>query len=137
MKRFLLDTSCAGDYVNRRFGVDVRVRDVAAKGARVGICVPVLGELFAGIELSATRDRNRLRLIRALAQLTLWPFDREAAEAFGRLYALLRRTGRPMQQIDIQIAAAALSLGNCTVVTKDSDFAAIPGLTVENWSDPK
>jgi tRNA(fMet)-specific endonuclease VapC len=41
-----------------------------------------------------------------------------------------------MQQIDIQIAAIALSLGNCTVVSKDSDLAAVPGLEVENWSVP-
>jgi tRNA(fMet)-specific endonuclease VapC len=40
-----------------------------------------------------------------------------------------------MQQIDIMVAAIALSLGNCTVVSKDTDLAAIPGLTVENWAD--
>jgi tRNA(fMet)-specific endonuclease VapC len=37
-----------------------------------------------------------------------------------------------MQQIDIQIAAIALSLGNCTVLSADSDLTAVPGLTVEN-----
>ena len=45
--------------------------------------------------------------------------------AFGRIFAELRRIGRPMQQIDIQIAAIALSLGNCTVVSADSDLAAV------------
>lgn len=39
-----------------------------------------------------------------------------------------------MQQIDIQIAAIALTLGNCTVVTTDSDLSAVPGLPVENWT---
>ncbi len=39
-----------------------------------------------------------------------------------------------MQQVDIQIAAIALTLGHCTVVTKDQDFQAIPGLGVEDWS---
>ena len=39
-----------------------------------------------------------------------------------------------MPRIDIQIAAIALSLGNCTVVSKDSDLAEVPGLFVENWS---
>ena len=39
-----------------------------------------------------------------------------------------------MQQIDIQIAAVALTLGNCMVVTKDGDFAAIPGLVLEDLS---
>lgn len=42
--------------------------------------------------------------------------------------------GRPMQQIDIQIAAIARTLGDCTVVSSDTDLAAVPGLTVENWT---
>ena len=32
------------------------------------------------------------------------------------------------------IAAIAFALGNCTVVSADSDLLAVPGLTVENWS---
>jgi tRNA(fMet)-specific endonuclease VapC len=40
-----------------------------------------------------------------------------------------------MQVVDMQIAAIARSLGNCTVVTTDSDLADIPGLTVENWAN--
>ena len=41
-----------------------------------------------------------------------------------------------MQQIDIQIAAIALTLGNCTVVTTDSDLTVVPGLRTENWAAP-
>lgn len=55
----------------------------------------------------------------------------EAAEEFGRLAAELRRIGRPMQQI----AAIALTLGNCAVVTTDTDLSAIPGLRTENWAE--
>ena len=39
-----------------------------------------------------------------------------------------------MQAIDLQVAAIALSLGNCTVVTTDTDLAAVFGLSVENWA---
>jgi tRNA(fMet)-specific endonuclease VapC len=66
--------------------------------------------------------------------LIVWPYDEVAARRFGEIFAELRRLGRPMQQIDVQIAAIALTLGNCTVVTKDSDLRAVPGLTVEDWS---
>jgi tRNA(fMet)-specific endonuclease VapC len=69
-----------------------------------------------------------------LSGIVCWPFDRAAAEEFGRLAAKLKRLGRPMQQIDIQIAAIALSLGNCTVVSADSDLVDEPGLSVENWA---
>lgn len=33
----------------------------------------------------------------------------------------------------MQIAAIALALGNCTVVTNDKDLLSVPGLKVENW----
>lgn len=134
MRRFLLDTGPAGDFINRRRGVRQRAEQALAQGARVGICIPVVGELFAGAELSKSREKNRRLLLNALKGLVAWPFDRAAAEEYGRLFAFLRRAGRPMQQIDIQIAAIALSLGNCTVVTSDRDFDAIPGLIVEDWA---
>jgi tRNA(fMet)-specific endonuclease VapC len=53
---------------------------------------------------------------------------------YGRLFAELRRAGRPMQQIDIQIGALARTLPHCVIVSKDSDLTAIPGATVENWA---
>jgi len=41
--------------------------------------------------------------------------------------------GRPIGVIDSMIAAIAMTLGNCRVVSTDSDLLAVPGLTVENW----
>ena len=38
-----------------------------------------------------------------------------------------------MQTIDIMVAAIALTLGSCTVVTKDSDLSSVPGLSIEQW----
>ena len=134
MRRYLLDTGIAQQFINRRHGVRDRVDEERHLGHRIGICVPVLGELWAGIEGSTSRDRNEVRLRRALSRLVVWPYTNEAAASFGRVFAELRRIGRPMQQIDVQIAAIALTLANCTVVSADSDLAAVPGLTVENWA---
>ena len=61
--------------------------------------------------------------------------DAAAAFEYGRLAFELKTIGRPMGQNDIMIAAIALSLGNTTVVTMDTDLSAVPGLTVENWAD--
>ena len=134
MKRYLLDTGIMSDFINHRNGADVKARDARQRGARIGACMPVVGELFFGVEASATRDANLPKLKRALSGIICWPFDRAAAEAYGRLAAELKRLGRPMQQIDIQIAAIALSLSDCTVVSADRDLAAVPGLMVENWA---
>lgn len=136
MRRYVLDTGIASDLIYRRGDLYAIGRERVLGGATLGIALPALGELFAGVEYSQTRDANRIILIRNLEMLKLWPFDRDAAEEFGRLFAHLRRVGRPVPQIDIQIAAVAISLGNYTVVTKDSDFAAIPALKIEDWSKP-
>ncbi len=124
----------AGDYAFRRLGVFERARRESLSGHKIGIAIPVLAELHFGIELSASRERNLQKLRGALATLTVWPFTEAAAEEYGRLAAELRRIGRPMQQVDIMIAAIARTLGDCVVVSKDSDLAAVPGLKVENWS---
>jgi tRNA(fMet)-specific endonuclease VapC len=135
MRRYLLDTNIMGDFINRRRGVDVRVDEARRRGERIVTCLPVVGELFAGVEGSSSRDRNFQRLILALKHIPAWPFDRAAAEEFGRIDAQLRREGRMKGEIDIQIAAIALSMGNTTVVSRDSDLSAMPGLKVENWAD--
>src|SRR5436190_1299333 len=93
-----------------------------AAGIRVGVAMPIVGELFAGAENSQTRDKNLRILNRNINDLGIWPYDRAAAEEFGRIFAYLLRTGRLMQQVDIQIAAIAFALGSTTVVTYDSDF---------------
>jgi tRNA(fMet)-specific endonuclease VapC len=134
MTRFLLDTGIAGDYIHRRRNIYERAREAVLRGDRVGIGVPVLAELWFGVENSSTRDRNADRLRRVLTDLVVWPLTEEAAEEYGRIAAAMKRAGRPIGQMDMLIAAIALSLGNTTVVSADSDLAAVPGLVVENWA---
>jgi len=134
--RYLLDSGIASDLINRRGLVPSRVKAARFRGDRIGLGTPVLGELIAGIQNSTDPGRNMAVLWRGIAQLAHWTFDRAAAIEFGKIYAHLRRAGRIIQIPDIQTAAIAASLGNCTVVSKDSDFKAIPGLPVEDWSRP-
>lgn len=134
MRRYLLDTNSASHLINHRKGVQERAREAKRGGAVIGTGMPVVGELVYGVEYSVTRDENLPALRRGLRRLVLWPFDRAAAFEYGRIRADLRRAGRPMQDIDIMIAAIAKTLGNCTVVSSDSDLLAVPGLTVENWA---
>src|SRR5260370_39696162 len=133
MKRYLLDTGSAADCIFRRRGVDDKVKLTRSSGGKIGIGIPVMAELLAGVEFSLTRERNLEIVNRNLRLFRIWPFTPEAAREYARLFANLRRLGRPMQSIDIMIAAIARTLGNCTVVSSDTDLAAVPGLTVDNF----
>ena len=79
MTRYLLDTGIMGHFINHRQGVDQRIREARQSGAKIGTCVPVVGELFYGVEASQSRDVNRQRLVRALQGVKCWPYTRESA----------------------------------------------------------
>src|ERR1051325_10929443 len=132
MKRYLLDTNSTANCIFRRKDMHDRVKQARASGAKIGIGIPVLAELLGGVEYSASREKNLDIVNRHLRLFRLWPFTTEAARVYGRLFAESRRTGRTMQTMDLLIAAIALSLGNCTVVSSDSDLTAVAGLSVEN-----
>src|SRR5262249_12403513 len=110
-----------------------RARDEVSRGNAIGIGLPVLAELAAGIEHSTSRDRNMKRLKTALAALKLWPLGQDAAFEYGLIYEELARIGRPIGTADMMIAAIGRTLPNCIVVSADSDLRAVPQLIVENW----
>jgi predicted nucleic acid-binding protein len=87
MRRYLLDTNSAADCIFRRRGVHERVKQARQGGGKIGIGLPVLAELLAGIEYSATRERNLGIVNRNLHLFRLWPFSTEAAREYGRLLA--------------------------------------------------
>ncbi len=136
MTRFILDTGIAGLYLARRRGVFERAEAETAKGNRVGIAGPVLAELAFRAEGSPQRQRNLRSLQRALDVWKLWLPDTKAAFEYGRIAFALKTAGRPIGQNDVMIAAIAMTIGDCTVVTMDSDMSAIPSLTIENWATP-
>ncbi|MBC8114576.1 MAG: type II toxin-antitoxin system VapC family toxin [Candidatus Saccharimonas sp.] len=134
MTKYLLDTNAAADMICNRRHVDVRALMARQQGHVIGTATPVIAELLGGIDYSQSRERNLLRFNRKLSMFRLWPFTLEIAREYGKLYAELRRTGNPMQVIDMMVAATARTLSDCIVVTTDGDLLRVPNLRVENWA---
>lgn len=134
MKKVLLDSGILNAYVSKRSFAYDRLIKMVQQGIRLGTCTPVLAEFYFGLEMSQSRERNAENLARSLATLRIWNFDIEAARHYGQIAAILRRNGRPMQSVDVMLASVALSIGNCTVITTDSDLEFVPGLGVERWN---
>ena len=81
-RRYLLDTGIAQDFQDDRRGVRARVDRERHLGHRIGICVPVLGELWAGVEASGSRERNLRSLRHVISRLPVWPYTNDAAEEY-------------------------------------------------------
>ena len=54
MTRYLLGSNAAADCIFRRRNVHERVKQARAVGHKIGIGMPVLGEIMAGVEFSST-----------------------------------------------------------------------------------
>lgn len=62
-------------------------------------------------------------------------FDHPAAKAAATLRATLKSKGKPIGAYDVLIAATALTKGLTVVTSNTSEFARVPGLSVENWRE--
>ena len=65
--------------------------------------------------------------------MTILPFNEAAARRHGELKDILRRTGTPLADLDLQIASIALSHGLSLVTHKTAHFNRIPGLVLVDW----
>ena len=129
---YLLDTNHLGAAINPVSSLRERLHQAHRRGARLGTCVPVLCELEAGIQDSPYLAAYRRQLAHLLGKVRVWPLERAVAPVYGELFLELRRRGRVLSQVDIMIAALAQEMG-LTILTSDQDFAALPGISVENW----
>ena len=91
-----------------------------------------LGELHYGARKSSRSEKNLEQLEKLASQAVILPCDAETSYWYGSVKDGLRRTGQPIPENDIWIAAMALQHG-LTVATRDNHFQAVEGLKVEMW----
>ena len=91
----------------------------------------VLGELLAGFAAGARAEANRRDLAGFLTspRVAVLNPDQGTARHYAEIYAALRAVGSPIPTNDMWIAALARQ-HRLALLTFDSHFAAVPGLTV-------
>lgn len=112
-----------------------RLRDPSVLPERPLISAITLAELSVGPLVVANERERASRLAHlqeAEADFDPLPFDADAARAFGRVAASLRRSGRKAtaRAYDAMIAAVAVANGLPLYTCNPQDFAGIDGLTV-------
>jgi tRNA(fMet)-specific endonuclease VapC len=100
----------------------------------IGISSITLAELEYGATKSAQPRKNREALEEFVSPLDVAGFDRDAAEAYGRIRTALEKKGLPIGAMDMLIAAHALSLSVSLVTNNETEFRRVSGLRVENWT---
>jgi predicted nucleic acid-binding protein len=105
------------------------VHDLLASAETVVVPATVLGELHGAFEFGARARENRAVLSEFLNEpfVVVAPATADVARRYGKIYAALRRMGRPIPANDMWIAAAAMDAGAC-LLTFDHGYEHVAGL---------
>jgi tRNA(fMet)-specific endonuclease VapC len=124
--RYLIDADCAVYAMTARFE-PLRERLTACAPGDVAISTISFAEVALGTENGKPPSPEILEAF--IAAIPLVAFDEAAAREYARLPFKRAR-------FDRLLAAHALSLGVAIITNNQADFADVPGLRVENWTQP-
>ncbi|MFQ6056260.1 MAG: type II toxin-antitoxin system VapC family toxin [Methanosarcinales archaeon] len=94
--------------------------------------VIVLGELLYGALNSAQPEKNKQDIYKFLEYSVLVPIDEAIAVRYSTIRLSLKRTGNPIPENDLWIAAMAIEF-DMPLLTRDTHFDYVQGLKVINW----
>lgn len=125
-----LDSTFLIDLLQGDAAAAAKMREIESLGESVSLAGPSLTELLLGAHFKGgALLRETLDVV---SRLDLLEIDAAVAGEAGRLGAELLRRGQGLPTTDLLIGAAARLHGS-VLVTRDTDFARIPGLAVEGY----
>lgn len=129
--RYMLDTNIVSHFIKGANGVRNRV--VSVPMSDLAISVITEGELLFGVAKKPEAKQLSRVVHEFLIRVDVLPWDSVVAACYGILRADLQKKGKVLGNLDLLIAAHALSLER-VLITNDRAFAQVEGLKIEDWT---
>jgi tRNA(fMet)-specific endonuclease VapC len=132
---FLLDTNAFSDLMRKHSKLDARMSALAPVD-RVVICPVVRGEIRYGIEQLPQSERRQDLETQAGPLFAVIPCEtipETAGDHYARIKLTRQQKGLVLDENDLWVAATALAL-DVVLITRDSDFQQVEGLSVNDWT---
>lgn len=131
---YLIDTDILSQVLKRAPSPTLLARLAAVPAEQQFTSAITVGEMVYGAHRS-DRPEHFLRQLeeRLWPNIRILPFNRAAAETYGRVRAQLEEAGTPLSEPDLRIAAIALTHDLTMVTGNVRHFARVAGLRIENW----
>ena len=133
--RYLLDTNIC-IYIAKHHPPAVRERFARHTADELAMSIITQGELRFGAEKSAAREKALATLKQLEAAIRTMSLPEAAAEHYGQIRAALQKSGQPIGNNDLWIAAHARAEGWILVTNNEREFIRVEGLQIENWVSP-
>ena len=130
----MLDTDTAS-YLIKGKTPAIEARLAALVPAMVCISVMTRAELQFGLKRLPTEHRLHMVVGQFLKMVRILPWDSDAADWYAEIRHQLVRSGQPIGEMDMMIAAHALSAGAVLISNNSRHFERIEApLMLENWA---
>ena len=127
---YLLDTDTVSHIVRKHAPVIKNL--INHENDEICISAVTNAELSYGLEKKQSeRLYNEVRSV--VGKCTIIDFDESQSEIYGKIRLELEKTGTPLGDMDMLIAAAALSTGAILVTHNKKHFSKIKNLKSEDW----
>jgi toxin FitB len=133
----LLDTNVISELMRGKPSAQVVAWIEERPRSRLGITTITQAEILYGIELLPKGRRKHALLTTAQMMFSedfrgrIFPFNSEAASAFAKIAAIRQTQGKPISQLDAQIAAIVQTVGAELATRNVTDFEGC-GIKVQN-----
>ena len=98
------------------------------------ISVVTYGELLYGAKKSTNSENNLAVVYRIKELFPIIDVDKAVMETFSDLKVKMQKIGTVIDDMDLLIAATALTMNFILVTNNEKHFRKIAGLRLENWS---
>jgi tRNA(fMet)-specific endonuclease VapC len=127
----MLDTDMVSFFIKNN---PKTVRIKAAQHCKENLSISAIthAELIFGLRKNYSKQLDYW-LAQILERFKVYAFDSAAALVYGDIRAKLEKSGTPLENMDMLIAATALSNNAILVSHNKKHFSKIKGLKIENW----
>jgi tRNA(fMet)-specific endonuclease VapC len=98
------------------------------------ISVITYGELIHGAKKSRDIQKNTATVRRISELFPVVEVTKAIMETFGDIKAVLQRQGNIIDDMDLIIAATAITMNYTLVTNNESHFSRVSDLRIENWA---
>ncbi|HDV5786136.1 TPA: type II toxin-antitoxin system VapC family toxin [Legionella pneumophila] len=131
MNHYMLDTNTVSHFIK---GINnVRNKVVSVPMSELGISAITEGELLFGLAKKPEAKQLNKVVHEFLIRVDVLPWDSAVAACYGKLRADMQKKGKILGNLDLLIAAHALTL-ELVLITNDRAFTQVEGLKIEDWT---
>ena len=135
MKPVLVDTDILSMFFRNHHNVVLNFKNYLAQHEKINLSIITYYEILSGL-----KHKDALKQLDSFLKFAkhnaILPLTEATVMISSDLYAKSRKAGKPIDDIDILIAGAALSNNLVLVTNNENHFRNIEGLEILNWSLP-